>query len=102
MVGDPILPYNEFLDPNDELSNQEKLSAILNNENCFDSDLQLKNKDSLEINIKCPRENGHTVNLIYVFVFLDGVWKPTIYDPFDLERKKEKYGILQNLDKVEH
>ncbi len=95
IVGDPIFPDNEFIDPNDELSNQERLLVMLNNENCFDTDLQLKNKDSLEINIKCLGGNEQTINLIYAFVFMDGIWKPTEYDPFDLEREEKKYGIIQ-------
>ena len=95
IVGEPIFPDNNFIDPADELSNQEKLITILNQDNCFDFELQLEDKDSLEINIQCPRENGRSINLIYAFVFIDGVWKSMTYDPFDMERQEKKYGVIE-------
>ena len=95
IVGEPIFPDNNFIDPADELSNQEKLITILNQDNCFDFELQLEDKDSLEINILCLRENGRSINLIYAFVFLDGIWKSMAYDPFDMERQEKKYGVIE-------
>lgn len=95
IVGDPVIPDNDFINPDDELSNQKKILSVLNSEKCFDFDIQLKNKDSLEINIQCPRENGRSINLIYAFVFLDGIWKSMAYDPFDMERQEKKYGVIE-------
>ena len=57
--------------------------------------MQLEDKDSLEINIQCLRENGRSINLIYAFVFLDGIWKSMAYDPFDMERQEKKYGVIE-------
>ena len=95
IVGDPIFLFIYFINPNDELSNQEKLLTVLNQENCFDFDWRFKHKDSLEINIKCPQENGQSVNLIYAFVYISGVWRSVEYDPFDLEKQEKKFGVIQ-------
>lgn len=95
IVGEPIFPDNDFIDPADELSNQEKLLAILNQGNCFDFELQLEDKDSLEIHIKCLQENGRSINLIYAFVFIDEAWKSIEYDPFDMERQEKKHGVIE-------
>lgn len=95
IVGEPIFPDNNFIDPADELSNQEKLITILNQDNCFDFELQLEDKDSLEINIQCLRENGRSINLIYAFVFINGHWQPSTYDPFDSERQKKRSGCIK-------
>lgn len=89
IVGDPVIPDNDFISPDDELSNQKKILSVLNSEKCFDFDIQLKNKDSLEININCLDKDARSVNLIYAFVFLDGIWKSMAYDPFDMERQKK-------------
>ena len=70
IVGEPIFPDNNFIDPADELSNQEKLITILNQDNCFDFELQLEDKDSLEINIQCPRENGRSINFMHLFFLM--------------------------------
>ena len=95
IVGDPVIPDNDFISPDDELSNQKKILSVLNSEKCFDFDIQLKNKDSLEININCLDKDARSVNLIYAFVFLDGIWKSMAYDPFDMERQKKKYGVIE-------
>lgn len=95
IVGDPVIPDNDFINPDDELSNQKKILSVLNSEKCFDFDIQLKNKDSLEININCLDKDARSVNLIYAFVFLDGIWKSMAYDPFDMERQEKKYGVIE-------
>ena len=95
IVGDPVIPDNDFISPDDELSNQKKILSVLNSEKCFDFDIQLKNKDSLEININCLDKDARSVNLIYAFVFLDGIWKSMAYDPFDMERQEKKYGVIE-------
>ena len=95
IVGDPLIPDNDFINPDDELSNQKKILSVLNSEKCFDFDIQLKNKDSLEININCLDKDARSVNLIYAFVFLDGIWKSMAYDPFDMERQQKKYGVIE-------
>lgn len=95
IVGDPLIPDNDFISPDDELSNQKKILSVLNSEKCFDFDIQLKNKDSLEININCLDKDARSVNLIYAFVFLDGIWKSMAYDPFDMERQEKKYGVIE-------
>ena len=95
IVGDPVIPDNDFISPDDELSNQKKILSVLNSEKCFDFDIQLKNKDSLEININCLDKDARSVNLIYAFVFLDGIWKSMAYDPFDMERQQKKYGVIE-------
>ena len=95
IVGEPVFPDNDFINPKDEDSNKDKLLTILNSENCFDFEVKLKNKDSLEINIKYPQEDVQPVNLIYAFVFMDGIWKITDYDSFDLERLEIRHGIIQ-------
>lgn len=95
IVGDPLIPDNDFISPDDELSNQKKILSVLNSEKCFDFDIQLKNKDSLEININCLDKDARSVNLIYAFVFLDGIWKSMAYDPFDMERQQKKYGVIE-------
>ena len=95
IVGDPVIPDNDFINPDDELSNQKKILSVLNSEKCFDFDIQLKNKDSLEININCLDKDARSINLIYAFVFLDGIWKSMAYDPFDMERQEKKYGVIE-------
>ena len=95
IVGDPLIPDNDFINPDDELSNQKKILSVLNSEKCFDFDIQLKNKDSLEININCLDKDARSINLIYAFVFLDGIWKSMAYDPFDMERQQKKYGVIE-------
>lgn len=95
IVGDPVIPDNDFISPDDELSNQKKILSVLNSEKCFDFDIQLKNKDSLEININCLDKDARSINLIYAFVFLDGIWKSMAYDPFDMERQEKKYGVIE-------
>lgn len=95
IVGDPVIPDNDFINPDDELSNQEKLLIVLNQEKCFDFDIHLKNKDSLEININCVNKDGRPVNLIYAFVFMNGLWQPSAYDPFDSERQKKRSGCIK-------
>ncbi len=95
IVGDPVFPDNDFINPTDELRNQKILLTVLNQQNCFDFEVQLKHKDSLEIHINCIKENERSVNLIYAFVFMDGIWKSAEYDAFDMERQKKKYGYIE-------
>ena len=95
IVGDPLIPDNDFISPDDELSNQKKILSVLNSEKSFDFDIQLKNKDSLEININCLDKDARSVNLIYAFVFINGHWQPSTYDPFESERQKKRSGCIK-------
>lgn len=70
-----MLPH--FLELQDEEYNKKTLLNLLNEGNCFDMELDHREKDALELHFNCKAGN-----LVYAFVFKKGKWKVTEYDSF--------------------
>lgn len=78
IVGEIMLP--DFIVNPDFAKNKKILSNRLNEIDAFDTALEFKNKDLLEIVIdhKIP----HTYRSTYLFEFKKDSWRSVKYDPF--------------------
>lgn len=87
IVGEAMLPIP--LEKEIEAYNIKTLRQMLNAGNCFDVDLHHEEGDELEIHFSYKPVPGkylllpcHGNYLVYVFVFKNGKWRKTSYDPF--------------------
>ena len=79
MMGDPICNYD--LNLTEAAAIGAFIFASINNADCFDKDLSIKNKDVLEIHIF-----HNDANYLYYYKFLKGNWiEAEQFNFFDIE-----------------
>lgn len=78
VMGEVMLP-NFILNP-DFAKNKETLKKRLNQVDAFDTSLDFKNKDLLEIVI--DHDIPHTDKTSYLFEYKNDIWYSREYDPF--------------------
>ena len=92
-----------YMMPNEKAQEFLKINSTtlvnrLNDSDAFDVDLELKNKDILEVVINNRSEN-YEDRVTYAFEYNKGKWKSTDYDPFFLMNKYEEEfsGKMKNV-----
>ena len=98
ILGETMMPcVNPLVD--DEL-NERNLSALLNDGQVFDFDIQLKNKDLLQLAFKFNGDKEQHNN--YGFEFKNGKWKTVEYDLFGwmYHHEEFKYGKVKQAIKT--
>lgn len=84
IVGEAMLPAN--IGKLSDRYNINVLKTMLNNENCFDIEMMHREGDRLELHFSYVEIenhmpfNGHF--LAYTFIYKNGKWKNTDFDPF--------------------
>jgi hypothetical protein len=89
----------EILPPPDigeivEKYNIGTLLKLLNEGNCFDTELQLKQNDILELHFTLNPEKYFGNYLAYAFVFKNNKWKVGDYDPFGNNMEEIQNGKI--------
>jgi hypothetical protein len=92
MLGEVMLPM--YLDLETAQYNNRILLESLNERDCFDVALEIKNRDILQLHFTGPKQQ-----LVYAFVFKMGKWNRAQYDPFAsvdlIEKGKIKPALMQ-------
>ena len=98
MIGEPMLLQEFEIEEGVDKSNFETLAKMLNADNCFDVELEIKNKAILEINFGCKIKNREKkkVNLVYEFIFKNGKWIANGYDPFNANKLQIQQDKILN------
>ncbi|MFA9193387.1 hypothetical protein AAGV33_03140 [Flavobacterium sp. FBOR7N2.3] len=85
IVGEVFAKYDEF-DPKYK-NNQNTILKRLTETDTFDTELEFKNNDVLEIVLN---NNSEKECRTYCFKFKNGVWKKKKYYPFELESEYDE------------
>jgi hypothetical protein len=100
MVGEALLPANIGKDT-DRL-NMQTLRKMLNAGNCFDVELRHQKGDILELHFTLNEKDlaplqmvCHGNYLAYAFVFKNGRWRKTEYDPFGTNLEDVRRGRIE-------
>lgn len=79
--------------------NISTLETLLNKGNAFDTQIQLENKDILELHFTVDTKSKDKDTggyLCYAFKFKNGKWCPTEYDPFANDLMEVQAGKFKN------
>lgn len=69
IIGEAIYDEMEKLITEDDIQNEENLLELLNSKNCFDADVNIKEKDYLELYFSCKKSVKISDRLMYCFLF---------------------------------
>lgn len=99
MMGEPMLPQYYEIGKETNEYNYNKLEELLNAGNCFDIDLEINNKDILELNFTYSSASDKTkrIHLVYEFVYKKNKWTANEYDPFDTNKLEKNKGKVVNV-----
>lgn len=90
-MGELICDYNHI----EATAIAAFIFASINNADCFDKDLSIKNKDGLEIHIV-----HNDANYLYYYKFLKGRWvEAEDFNSFDIEN--DYYAVSEGITKPE-
>src|SRR5688572_18962042 len=80
-LGDIVCPPR--LSDHTHKLNKKLLLQLLNNGNCFDVEMQHQEGNILELHFTCQDPfSREDAPLTYAFIYKNGKWKTTKYDPF--------------------
>jgi len=98
IMGLPVLPQGFEIGHETDRNNGDSLQAMLNEGNCFDVELQIDNKDILELHLSCTlkSDNKNEVHLVYEFEYKKGKWRKTSFDPFNTDKLQKDQGKIVN------
>lgn len=74
--------------------NVQTLLKLLNERNCFDTEMHLHQKDVLELHFTLNPEKFYGNHLTYAFVFKNNEWKVGDYDPFGNNMEEIQNGKI--------
>ncbi len=97
LVGTPMLPQEYEIGEENDQYNKTKLEQLLNERNCFDVDLAIRNRDILELNFSfTPKTNSERTHLVYEFIYKKGKWTINEYDPFNTDKLQKQQGKIKS------
>lgn len=99
LMGEPMLPQYYEIGKETNEYNYNKLEELLNTRNCFDIDIEINNKDILELNFtySFSSEKIQQIHLVYEFVYKNNKWRANEYDPFDTNKLEKSNGKIVNV-----
>ncbi|MBS1756728.1 MAG: hypothetical protein JSU03_05575 [Bacteroidetes bacterium] len=98
LVGIPMLPQEWEIGKETDEYNYRRLEKMLNAESCFDIDIELRNKDILEMHFSCNKnsDSKYPIHLVYEFAYKNKKWRTNAHDPFDTDRLEKHKGKIVN------